>query len=318
MFRDLAPYGACVLLLLGCATPPASEPMLRFDMDGSPGTKVAFNRDADKLVGAAVNGRIYLWHLPDGRALTAWRAHGDSIHGLAFLNDGRLVSASYDQTLALWSAEGKLIARASTDAPITAMAVDEASATLWTGHGDGSIRTWRVDTLAPLARLARHHGEVRALAYHRESGMLASSGADGNVLIGSRADAGRALARAPTHARDLVFTEDGRGLIGSGWFRLFRWEVDSGMLTVLPTDHLGLIASLDRIPGSNTLASISRHTDSTVRLLDPHTGETVRYVATHALCGAQVRLSPDAHYLASVSDDASVWVFALAPLSLGR
>lgn len=311
MFRRLALYGACTLLLLGCATPRASDPLLRFDMGGSPGTKVAFSREADRLAGAAVNGNVYLWHLPDGRMLATWRAHRDSIHGLAFLKDGRLVSASYDQTLALWSIAGKLIARAEADAPMTAMVVDETSGTVWTGHADGSVRAWQVDTLAALARLPRHRGEVHALAYHAASGTLASSGADGKIYVGGRTESGRALMQSPTLARDLVFNEAGRTLIGSGWFKLFRWDVDSGALTVLPTAHQGMIASLDRVPGSSALASISRNTDSSVRLLDPRTGETVRYLATHDLCGAQVRVSPGGRYLASVSDDASVWVFAL-------
>lgn len=173
LFRHLARYGASALMLLGCATPLRLEPILRFDMDGSPRAKVAFNRGTDRVAGAAVNGKVYLWRVPDGRA------------------------------------------------------------------------------------------------------------------------------------------EDGCSLMGSEWFKLFQWDIDSGALTVLPTDHGGLLTSLDSLPGSRALASIGRHTDGSVRLLDPRTGETVRYVATHDLCSAQVRVSPGARYLASVSDDASVWVFAL-------
>lgn len=305
---------ACTLLALtlgACTTLPQVPPLLSLDPGTSPGSALAFNHKADTLASAAADGNVYLWQLPDGRALGSWRAHTSAVYGLAFLLDGRLLTASYDETLALWNTEGALIARRATGAPVMAMALSEDQRTFWTGHTDGSIREWRVDTLAPLASEHRHRASTRAVAYDRTSGRVASSDYDGRVYIGGPGEPAHALPTPPTDARDLVFTKDGRYLIGSGWFKLFRWDLSNDRLTVLPTAHHGVIKSLALTEDGTTLASISRETDSAVRFLDARTGETLQYVSTHDLCGAQVRVAPGGRYLASTSDDASVRVFAL-------
>ena len=80
----------------------------------------------------------------------------------------------------------------------------------------------------------------------------------------------------------------------------------------MPTRHRGIIRSIGYLPGSNLLASISRQTDSAVYLLDPESGAVVRRLQQHDLCGASIALSPDGHYLATTSDDASVRIWDLA------
>jgi WD40 repeat protein len=100
--------------------------------------------------------------------------------------------------------------------------------------------------------------------------------------------------------------------MGGGWFRLFRWELHDASVSVVPTRHRGIIRSIGYLPGSHLLASISRQTDSAVYLLDPETGAVVRRFRPHDLCGASIALSPDGHYLATTSDDASVRIWDLS------
>ncbi|MBI3574998.1 MAG: hypothetical protein HY083_05030, partial [Gammaproteobacteria bacterium] len=143
------------------------------------------------------------------------------------------------------------------------------------------------------------------------TGRIASSGADGQVFVWRAREPPRALAAPPTDARDLVFLPDGGHLLGGGWFKLFRWEVASGALKVLPTEHGGIVASLHLGADGRTLASISRQLDSAVYFLDPETGATVRRFQRHELCGEQVRLSADGRYLATTADDGSVRIWNL-------
>lgn len=309
-WRALTLAGA--LWLTGCATtPPAVTPSFSADTGDSPGSVLAFNAKINVLAAGAADGRVHLLRVPDGQRIDVWQTHQGEVTGLAFLRDGRLLSVGYDGTLALWSADGKLVTRADAASPATDLVLIEDDNSFWTGHGDGSVRQWRLDTLAPRQTLARHRSEVRAVAYDRKTGRIASSGYDGKVYIGRSHENARALPAPPTDARDLVFMENGRVLIGGGWFKLFRWDVETEHLVVLPTDHYGIITQLDLHNDGRTLASISRQTDSAVRLLDPRTGATLKYFSTHDLCGAAVRLSPDGRYLASSSDDAEVRVFAL-------
>ena len=66
--------------------------------------------------------------MPDGKELSGWKAHTDSLQGLVFLDhDRELLSAAYDGSLARWTRDGTLLKRLNTPAPVASMAADEAA-----------------------------------------------------------------------------------------------------------------------------------------------------------------------------------------------
>lgn len=117
--------------------------------------------------------------------------------------------------------------------------------------------------------------------------------------------------RIPTDSRDLVFSADGQWLYGGGWFDLFRWNVATGELQVIDTDHHGIINNLAFIGSTGALASVSRQTDSAVLIIDPKSGRTLKNFGSHSLCGERITVSPDEKYLISNSDDYSISVWEL-------
>lgn len=298
------------MFLGACTQLPKAPPMLVLETDIIRRTTVAFSADVSLLASGGVDGKLTLWSLPEGKQVRAWRAHAESVHALAFVSGERLVSASYDKTLAVWNSDGTLHQRRVTPAPIGDMSVYEAADMIVTGHGDGVVRRWRLTDLRLESEIALHRGGIYAVSHH-PSGMYASSGHDGAVYVWRANDVPRALEAPPTDARDLVFSRDGRFLYGGGWFKVFRWRIADGALTVVPTEHHGIIGSLDISADGRRLASISRETDSAVQLLDAATGAVYARLQSHELCGRHVRLSPDGRYLATTSDDASVRVWDL-------
>jgi WD40 repeat protein len=152
---------------------------------------------------------------------------------------------------------------------------------------------------------------VRAVAFHAAANQLASSGTDGRVFYWQGREEPRPLPSPPTDAQDLAFAPDGTILMGSGWFNLFRWQLDNGTLQVLPTAHHGIVKSISFSRDGHMLASIGRQTDSAVYLLDARTGAVLERLQPHELCGSFVRFSPDGRYLASTSDDASIYIWDL-------
>ena len=302
-----------LLALVGCSPLLVSEsPFVIHENAHGGGSVVAFDVSGQVLASGGWEGRVRLWDTASGNQIISWPAHSDSVNGIVFLDGvGELITAGYDGRITRWSANSRLLQSIDTGVPITHMVAHVASDRMLTGHSDGTVRLWRLADIAMIEVRHLHAGAVRAVAVD-EYGQFASSGIDGAVYLWRERAAEQRLADPPVDAWTLAFSPDEQRLMGGGWFRLFRWELHDASVSVVPTRHRGIIRSIGYLPGSHLLASISRQTDSAVYLLDPETGAVVRRFRPHDLCGASIALSPDGHYLATTSDDASVRIWDLS------
>ena len=278
----------------------------------SGGSVVRFSQGGELLASGGWEGSVIIWRPSGGGPLYRWQAHRDSVNGLAFTDhDRHVVTAGYDGLLAEWTLGGSALRRMMTPSPITSMAASACGGRLISGHADGTVRIWRLEDLRLLDERTPHTGMVRAVACDEVNGRYASSGADGKVKVWRGGEEAQLLSRPATDAWSLAFSPDGRRLYGGGWFRLFRWDLQDGALASLPTDHHGIIKSIQFTADGGELATISRQTDSAVLFLDPLTGGVTRRFQRHELCGASIAVSPGDRYLATTSDDASVRVWVL-------
>lgn len=305
---------SCLLWFANAAQAADATPVTIVDAHNS-GAVLAIAEGRQRLASGGAEGRIHIARLTDGGAEADWFAHDGGVTGLVHLGDRSLwLSSGHDGDLALWDSDGRLLRRRSTPSPITDLAIDERRGRIATAHRDGTLGLWSLAGLEPLARHAHHRGQALAVAVEVDSGRIATAGSDGRVVIAARGATGAyALADPPTDAHDLAFSPDGRWLIGSGWFKLFRWEVARpAAIRVLDTPHHGLIRSIEFDRDGRRLATISRHTDSAVLLLDPATGTLVQSFPSHEMCGRALTLSRDGRYLVSSGDEASVRIHTLS------
>jgi WD40 repeat protein len=302
-----------IWLLAACAVrQPAEQPAVIHEGVHSGGSIVEFSQSGELLASGGWEGAIQLWHLPDGAAGQRWQAHRDSVNGLAFSNgDGLVISAGYDGELVAWTLDGKAARRVVTPAPVMHMEANPLLDRVLTGHSDGSVRLWQLSDFTLLGERQLHRGSVKAVAIDRRLPRYASSGVDGNVYVWTEAGTALELPAPPADAWTLAFSPGGDQLFGGTWFRLLRWDLGDPELSVLPTDHFGIIRSIQFSASGDELATISRQTDSSVYFLDPETAAVTRRFQQHELCGAAISLSPDERYLATTSDDASVRIWNL-------
>jgi len=306
----MAYWAAC---LSGClATMPLQPSTVIIDGAHDKGTALAFNGDTRPthrlLASAGTEGSVRLWRAATGEPVRHWQAHDGPVNGLAFLGpEDRLLTGGYDGVLTEWDTSGTRLRQADTPSPITSLAIGKE--VFLTGHTDGHVRVWNIMDFKLLRDLALHRGDARAVAVHAESGFMASSGRDGNVFLWRQLEAPKKLPAPPSDAYALAFSPDGSWLTGSGWFNLFQWRLDSGMLTILRTPHHGIVKSIQYTAQPHVLATISRETDSSVIFLDATSGQTIRQFEPHELCGGAIRVSADGRFLATTSDDQSVRIW---------
>ncbi|MEJ2310148.1 MAG: hypothetical protein P8Z78_12655 [Gammaproteobacteria bacterium] len=300
---------ALLLLLAGCSSQPQRDADIIIERAHSGGSTLAISPDSRILASGGWSGFIRLWDLQTGRPIRSWRAHTDSVNGIFFLPDGDILTAGYDGKIARWDRKGTPL-QVRHGGPVTASAIDLHRQRFLTGHKDGSVILWSLDSGEAIRRFQPHRKLIRSIETG-PGGLIATSATDTRVAL-TTPDSGdiRYLEKPSSDPRTLAFSPDGEQLYGAGWFRLFRWDLGSGAIETLETEHRGIINNIEFTPDGQ-LASISRQTDSAVLFLDPLSGGTNARFQQHDLCGVAVNVSPDGRYMATTSDDASVRIWKL-------
>jgi WD40 repeat protein len=301
----LAALGLCAC---GALNPGRELPTVQYQHIHSGAEALDFDAASDLLASGGWDGDVALWRPGEAKPLLRFQAHDSPVRGIAF-TEKWLVTAGSGGLLRAWDRGGTPAAERDTGFPIDRMIADGDR--IITAHADGALRFWRLPRLQPQGQVLLHHGRVTALAAHAPSGRIASGGYDGRVFLLETNQPARELAAPPTDARSLTFAPDGNRLYGGGWFRMFRWDLANGGLDVISTDHWGVISSMKFAAGGNAIASISRVNDSAVLFLDPESGETLRDLRRHPVCGTTLALSPDGRYLANTGDDGIIRIFDL-------
>lgn len=301
-----------ILLQSACQKPAEIKPAYIHQDAHSSGNLVLIVRDSALGVSAGLDGGVSLWNLADGSLKANWVAHDGPVYGLSALTlADRLITGGWDGKLKQWDVSGQLLEQVQTGSPVTAMVNDPVTGELVTGHADASIRYWALPRMQLLELMPLQGGRIKSLAFHAGSGGYAASDIEGRVWYWVKGQKPRQIADLSAYIRTLAFNTDGRQLFGGSWFDLHRWDVRSGTMQVLDTDHRGIIADIAWSQANNDIVSISRQTDSSVLSLDPETGKTRANYGKHDLCGSSIDISSDGKYLMTTSDDASVRIWQL-------
>lgn len=184
---------------------------------------IDFHPEGDIFATGATDGRIILWELESGDAISSFEAeHDDAVTKLDFNPEGtRLASASLDGTARVWDVFGseELLMLEGHDGGLSTVAYSPDGTLIATASGDMTVRVWNAETGEALHVLTGHTSGISGISFNGNSTLLASAGQDVGIHIWD-VEAGELLTVLEEHGawvRSVAFNTDGT-MLASGDF----------------------------------------------------------------------------------------------------
>ncbi|HEX6719582.1 MAG TPA: caspase family protein [Pyrinomonadaceae bacterium] len=275
---------------------------------------LAFARDGSLIV-AHADGGIDSWNYTDGKKKSFIGGEQDTAR-VTFAcfssNAENLASTDGGRDLHLRDAANGKVERVlqTQSTAINAVAFSRDGRWFASAAGDSAIRLWQVATGTELPRLIGHAGYATTIAFSPDSRLLASGGTSGEIKIWD-VSSNQLAFNLPSQAQSInrvAFSPDSKFLAAAGMDqRVQIWDLDTKQSRVL-TGHTDEITSLVFLAGGKL---VSGGRDTTIRLWDVKTGETI---ASLDNIGAEVNalaVSADSSILAAANADNTIRLWQL-------
>ncbi|MEP7121789.1 MAG: hypothetical protein ABJE95_12795 [Byssovorax sp.] len=246
--------------------------------DNERARSIAFSGDGGKLASGAEDMSIRIWDARTGDPLQKLSGHTAPVTSVAFVPDGKLVSAAPGEAVREWDVDGEPIKSfPASRASRGVIAVSPDGHILAIGEEAGFTRLVTLDTGVDLAVLDGHVGPVRALAFSHDGKLLASGASDEAIDLMDPTGSSEILKlhNHPWGVDALAFSPDSRQLVSGYSSSAVRlWDIETGKVTLRVQSHGGAVLSVAFSPNGKVLASSgsSSASDGTVDLWSLPTG----------------------------------------------
>jgi cytochrome c len=236
-----------VLVLLALGADPA-QAQLRGH--GGPVRALAISPDGSSAVSGSFDTSAIRWSLSRNVAEQVMRFHDGAVNAVAWLKDGRIVTAGADAHIAIWT-QGKPEPDKVLDGhsgPIVALAVSPDGTMLASASWDHTVRLWPLAGGAPRV-LEGNSQNVNGVAFSTDESELVSAGYDATLRIWPlRGNGSESVHNLPTPLNAVAIAPDGEivaaGADGKAYFLSPQGEL-RGELQASPTPVIALAISPD-------------------------------------------------------------------------
>jgi cytochrome c len=177
---------------------------------GGPVRALAISPDGKRAISGSFDTSAIRWSLERNVAEQVLRFHDGAVNAVAYLKDGRIVTAGADAHIAIWT-PGKPAPDIVLDghaAPIVDLAVSPDGKWLASASWDHSVRLWPLNGGAPRV-LEGNAQNVNGVDFSPDGGEVISAGYDATIRIWRLADGGVTVRNLPTPLNTVAVAPDG-------------------------------------------------------------------------------------------------------------
>jgi cytochrome c len=177
---------------------------------GGPVRALAIAPDGTHAISGSFDTSAIRWSLNRNVAEQVMRFHDDAVNAVAYLKDGRVVTAGADAHIAIWRPGHQQPDKVfdGHTAPIVSLAISPDGATLASASWDHTVRLWPIAGGKPRV-LEGNMQNVNGVAFTPDGKNVVSAGYDATLRIWSLAEGGEAAYNLPSPLNTVAIASDG-------------------------------------------------------------------------------------------------------------
>jgi cytochrome c len=183
---------------------------------GGPVRALAISSDGMRVISGSFDTSAIRWSLSRNVAEQVMRFHDGPVNAVAWLKDGRIVTAGGDAHIAIWTPGQQAPDRVldGHTGPIVALAVSPDGKTLASASWDRTVRLWPLAGGPPRV-LEGNAQNVNGVAFSADGSQIVGAGYDGTIHAWQVAGDGVSAHNLPSPLNAVVTTPD-REMIAAG------------------------------------------------------------------------------------------------------
>ena len=258
-----------------------------------------------------------LWDAKTGEQLQTFNGHSGAVNSLAFSPNGDVLASGSTGEILLWDLKKGRHLRTlhGHSGKVTSLVFGPDGETLASGGGehDYTVRLWNIETGTELHELIWHERTVTGVTFSSDGRTLASAGWGGHVALWDTSTGTQRQAFVGySGLRSVAFDRDGKTLIGASMKEMRIWDTVTREMGRWP---LGSASGFGNPAFSVDARLLAIKHFNDVWLWDVGSGEHVRTFPGHTRTVRALAMRPNGRGLASASEDGTVLVWDITPLS---
>ncbi|KAH1248864.1 Autophagy-related protein 16 [Glycine max] len=208
---------------------------------------LTITHDNRSVIAASSSNNLYVWDVNSGRVRHTLTGHTDKVCAVdvSKISSRHVVSAAYDRTIKVWDlVKGYCTNTIIFHSNCNALSFSMDGQTIFSGHVDGNLRLWDIQSGKLLSEVAAHSLAVTSLSLSRNGNVVLTSGRDNlhNLfdvrsleVCGTLKAMGNRV--ASNWSRSCISPDDNHVAAGSADGSVYIWSISKGDIVSTLKEH---------------------------------------------------------------------------------